>query len=222
MSTVATKKNLLLDLDGTVVDTHELIFQCYDKTMRQHCGCQGSRQVLQQCTGLHLRDIFSATLAHYQLPVSDQLLSEAIAIYREHLRANETAVSTFPGMRESLIEFVRRGWRLAIVTTKPRVSALRHLESQGLTHLFEIVIAGDECQNLKPHPEPFLKALQALEVGSAESVGVGDSEHDIRSARAAGLITVGACWGTMNRDKLLEAEPDFLVEKPIDLIALRF
>jgi pyrophosphatase PpaX len=176
---------------------------------------------LEQCTGLHLRDIFTATLDHFGVPVSDQLLSEAIAIYRDHLRANEAAVSTFPGMNRSLVELVRRGWQLAIVTTKPRESALRHLQSQGLTHLFEVVIAGDQCANLKPHPEPFFKALEALGLSSMEAVGVGDSEHDIRGAHAAGLATVAACWGTLSRNRLLAAKPDFLAERPEDLLALQ-
>jgi pyrophosphatase PpaX len=222
MTEVTKIKSLLLDLDGTVVDTHELIYQCYDKTMRQHCGCQGSRHVLEQCTGMHLRDIFTATLAHSERPVSDQLLTEAIAIYREHLRANEASVSTFPGMRQSLIEFVRRGWKLGIVTTKHSVSAHRHLQSQELTQLFDVVIAGDQCTNIKPHPEPFIKALEALGLAPGDAIGIGDSEHDIHSARAAGMMTVGACWGALSRGKLLAAKPDFVAEKPEDLLGIQF
>ncbi len=214
------KRFMLLDLDGTVVDTHELIFQCYDRTMREHCGCQGSRQILQQCAGLHLHDIFTATLEKFGITASNQLLTEAIAIYRDHLRANEAAVSTFPTMRKSLIELMERGWRLAIVTTKPKEAAFRHLQSQQLTHLFDVVVTGDQCVNLKPHPEPFLKALQALSTGSADAIGVGDSEHDIHSARSAGLMTVAACWGTISRDKLLAAQPNIVAEHPHELLLL--
>jgi pyrophosphatase PpaX len=220
MTAASEKKALLLDLDGTVVDTHELIFQSYDHAMRSHCGCEGSRQILQQCTGLHLHDIFAASLEHFGVPASDQLLAESVAIYRDHLRANEAAVSTFPGMRNALVELVRRGWRLGIVTTKPREGAHTHLQSQDLTDLFEVVITGDQCANLKPHPEPFLKGLEALGVDSRNAIGVGDSEHDIRSARAAGLMTVAACWGTLSREKLLEAGPDIVAERPVELLAL--
>ena len=211
---------MLLDLDGTVVDTHELIFRCYDRTMREHCGCRGSRQIIEQCVGLHLHDIFTATLEHFGVQSSSRLLTEAIAIYRDHLRANEAAVATFPGIKESLSELARRGWRLAIVTTKPSEAAYRHLHSQGLTSLFEAVVAGDQCVNLKPHPEPFLKALGALGVGPGDAVGVGDSEHDILEPRAAGLVTVGACWGTISRNQLRAANPDVLAEHPRELLTL--
>jgi pyrophosphatase PpaX len=220
MPTATRKKNLLFDLDGTVVDTHELIFQCYDRTMRERCGCPGSREILAQCAGLHLQDIFTTNMEHFGVPVSGPLLAEAIAVYRDHLRANEAAVTTFPGMTACLVEFVRRGWRLAIVTTKSRDSACRHLQSQGLTQLFEVVVAGDQCVNVKPHPEPFLKALAAMGVEPADSVGIGDSEHDIHGARAAGMMTVAACWGTITRAKLLAAAPDFLAEQPSELLTL--
>ena len=125
-------------------------------------------------------------------------------------------------MKTTLAEFASRGWLLAIVTTKPAEGALRHLESQGLTHLFGAVITGDRCQNLKPHPEPFLNALTALNVPAAAAVAVGDSEHDINGARAAGATTVAACWGTMSRDKLLSARPDFVAEQPSELLLLSF
>jgi pyrophosphatase PpaX len=222
IKTMATPgwKALLLDLDGTVVDTHELIFRCYDQTMRSHCGCQGSRQILEQCTGMHLRNIFSATLEHFGLPVSDRLLADAITNYRAVLRDHEASVTTFPGMKDCLGRFVELGWRLAIVTTKSRESALRHLQSQGLTTLFATVVAGDDCEKNKPHPESFLKALAALGVGSERAIGIGDSEHDIHGARAAGLKTVAACWGTLNRARLLTAKPDYCAEQPGDLLTL--
>ena len=53
-------------------------------------------------------------------------------------------------------------------------------------------------------------------------MGVGDSEHDIHSARAAGMVTVGACWGALSRGKLLAAKPDFLAERPEDLLGIQF
>jgi pyrophosphatase PpaX len=222
MAATVRKHALLLDLDGTVVDTHELIFQSYDWTMREHCGCQGSRQILEECTGLHLKEIFSATLDHFGVPITDDLLARAIHQYREHLRSNEASVTTFAGMRATLDAFAKLGWQLAIVTTKPAEGALRHLESQGLTSLFGAVITGDRCRNLKPHPEPFLNALAALNVPASAAIAVGDSEHDIRGARAAGATTVAACWGTMSRTKLLSAQPDFVAEQPTELLSLSF
>jgi pyrophosphatase PpaX len=211
---------MLLDLDGTVVDTHELIFQCYDRTMREHCRCEGSREILERCSGMHLQEIFTATLQHFELPVTEQLLAEAVVLYRNHLRANEAAVTTFPGIATCLTEFAERGWRLGIVTTKGREAALRHLQSQNLAHLFEVVVAGDQCVNLKPHPEPFLKALKSLGVDPAAAIGVGDSEHDIHSARAAGMTTIAACWGTITREKLLAAKPDHVAERPGELLGI--
>lgn len=211
---------ILLDLDGTVVDTLELIFQSYHFTMRNCFGCDGLRRIWEQCVGMHLHDIFRTTLIQFDKPVSDRLLADATTMYREHLRSNEAAVTTFPGMRDSLIELVRRGRHLAIVTTKNTESARRHLHSQELTHLFDVVIGSDQCQNHKPHPEPFQKALAEMGMSPTQAIGIGDSEHDIRSARAAGMKTIAACWGTLSRDKLLAAEPDMVAESPVDLLSM--
>jgi pyrophosphatase PpaX len=222
MTSATIKRAVLLDLDGTVVDTHELIFQSYDWTMRQHCGCEGSRQILEACTGLPLREIFAATLEHARLPVADAVLTNAIIHYRQHLKDNEKSVTTFPGMRSTLIELTQRGWRLGIVTTKGAEGALRHLTSQDLIQFFGSVVTGDQCQNLKPHPEPFQTALKALNVRPENALGVGDTEHDIVSARAAGLVSVAACWGTLSRGRLVGANPDFVIGRPEELLSLPF
>jgi phosphoglycolate phosphatase-like HAD superfamily hydrolase len=81
-------------------------------------------------------------------------------------------------------------------------------------------VSGDQCVNLNPRTEPFLNALDTLKVGTAETVGVSDSESDIRSARGRlgdGRRLLG---GTMDPDKLMAAKPDFLSDRPVDLLTL--
>jgi pyrophosphatase PpaX len=213
-------KALLLDLDGTVLDTHELIFHCYDHTVRTYCRRDGDRRIWERCVGLPLRDVFVATFADYRHAVTEDDLARVLQTYRDNLRANEAAVKPFPGMIETLEALRRAGVRLALVTTKHRVSAERHLESQRLAHLFEVVVTGDQCVHCKPHPEPFVKALAGLGLGPAQAAGVGDSEHDVRGARAAGLLAVAACWGALNRPVLLAAGPDRVAESPAGLLGL--
>ena len=159
MTITPRKKTLLLDLDGTVVDTHELIYQCYDQTMREHCGCQGRRQILQQCGSFALARHFYSHLEALWCSGLRPALTEAIAIYRGIFAISKASVSTFPGMSESLIELVKRGWRLGIVTTKPREAEYRHLQSTRTDAAHsQSSLPATSAVNLKPHPEPFLKA----------------------------------------------------------------
>jgi len=127
-------------------------------------------------------------------------------------------VRAFPEIPEVLAALRRGGLRLALVTSKHEPAASRHLRHLGLAHLFEVIVTGDPCDRCKPDPEPFARALAALNVPAAEAAAVGDSEPDVLGARAAGVLAAAACWGTMHRDALLSARPDVVLEQPRDLL----
>src|SRR5437870_2918841 len=199
---------LLLDLDGTVLDSHDLLFRSYDHAVRDACGRDGLRAMWERHLGLPLRQVFAATFDFYDKPIDEALLSRATTRYRAYQCANEAAVQTFSGVRETLEELRRRGVRLAVVTTKYGETARRQVENLGLASYFEALVTGDQCVNCKPDAEPFVRALNALAVAPDRAAGVGDSVHDVHGARAAGLLAVAACWGAMDRDALLAAGPD--------------
>jgi HAD superfamily hydrolase (TIGR01509 family) len=211
-------KALLLDLDGTVADTHELIFRCFCDTLAKHLGCHAIRSVWERSLGLPLEEFFQATLRHLgRCDLSPELL---VSSYRARLAEIDGSVVAFPGMAETLRALRRRGIRLAIVTSKHDPAASRHLRSLKLADLFDCVITGDQCARCKPDPEPFARALAALGVPASEAAGVGDTAYDLQSARAAGALAVAACWGTCDRSGLLSAGPDLVLEQTRDLLRL--
>lgn len=210
----------LFDLDGTVADTHGLIQQCYDHALRTHLNQPAVPAIWREHVGLPLDDILIATYKYYRQSLSPDHLEEVKRTYREHMRAHRHTVRPFPGIPELLHSFCSYGVRLAIVTTKHRAMAEHHLETMGLSDLFTALVAGDECRYCKPHPEPFLKALQALEVGADQAIAIGDSRNDILGAHAAQVYSVGAAWGTDNLPALRDARPDFLVETPQALLPM--
>jgi pyrophosphatase PpaX len=130
------------------------------------------------------------------------------------------SVAAYPGAEEALLALRDQGVRLAVVTSKLHATAERHLQTMGLAYLFEAIIGADDCANLKPHPEPFQCGLAALGLEPEGVVGVGDTPHDIASARGAGLITAGAGWGAQDPEALLAAQPDFLLDTPASLADL--
>jgi pyrophosphatase PpaX len=220
---------LLLDLDGTVADTHELIYQCFSETFRRHVGRECSRRVWEESVGLPLEEMFAAALqAGGGSAPAPGLLAKC---YRERLAEIDTAVTAFPGMPETLASLRLRGIRLAVVTSKHEPAASRHLRRLGLEPLFEVVITGDQCERCKPDPEPFSRALAALGLPAATAAAVGDSAADLIGARAAGVLAVAACWGHVpqagtlpsargHRAALLSARPDRMLEQPGDLLGL--
>lgn len=211
---------ILLDLDGTVADSHGLIMTCYNHAIRAHLGREGLREIWLQRVGLPLDDILIATYEHYGVPHTPELMTEVKQTYRVHMWEHVETVEAFPGMIDALHALKAKGLRLAIVTTKHRMMALRHLETLQIRSLFDVVVAGDDCHHYKPHPEPFLKALELLEVAPNTAAHVGDSRYDVLGAQAAGVFTIAACWGTDDRAGLLAAHPDFVLETPQELEGL--
>jgi len=211
---------MLMDLDGTVVDSHGLIVQSYNHAIRTHLGREGRYEIWHERVGLPLDEILAATYAYYGAPYTAETLEAVKASYRAYQRANLGSIRAFREIPETIRRVRAHGIRLAIVTTKHHEMALKHLESAALHGAFEVVVAGDDCTYCKPHPEPFLKALSALGVSSLEAVAVGDSQHDMNGARAAGVFTIAACWGAEHRAALLATEPDALGETPSDLLSL--
>ena len=110
-----------------------------------------------------------------------------------------------------------KGYKLAIVTSKNRSTALRGLKYLKILDYFEVLVSSDEVENHKPHPEPVLKACEILEVSPKNSIMVGDSIYDIMSGRNAGSKTCGVCYSFM-KDKLLEMKADYYIEDLIEIL----
>ena len=210
---------ILFDLDGTLCDTHGLIMQCYDHTMRQHLDQPMRREIWERLVGLPLDDIFRATYAHYDRPLSPELMDTLKHTYRAHMREHADTVRAFHGVVEMLDSLRAQNVRLAIVTTKHRQMAERHLQTSGLTDYFEFVVAGDDVTKVKPDAEPFLNALHRLGLPADQVAHVGDSPHDITGAKAAGLYAIAALWGADNRAALSATHPDSSIDTPAQLAA---
>jgi pyrophosphatase PpaX len=207
---------LLFDLDGTLIDTHDLIWRCYSRVLEERVGEYPNREWFTRATGLPLDEIFAAALAGCGREDVD--VDALVSRYRELQLELDHSIRVFPGVEPLLDDLARRGLRLAIVTTKHSRLALRHIRMLGLEERFETVVTGDQCARSKPDPEPFRTALERLGLPPDSALGVGDSIHDIASARAAGLQTAAACWGALDRAALVAANPDVVLESPGELL----
>jgi pyrophosphatase PpaX len=88
----------------------------------------------------------------------------------------------------------------------------------GLTRHFDLIVAPEDVENPKPHPEPVLFALGKLGVEAGEALFVGDSPHDIAAGREAGTYTAGALWGPFPRAALEAERPDHLLQAQADVL----
>jgi len=108
----------------------------------------------------------------------------------------DTYLVLYPHVRSTLIELLRRGLRLAVVSDAPSLQAWQRLHHLGLEHLFRPVVTFDDTGERKPSPRPFRRALELLELGPDEVLMVGDwPERDMIGARSVGMRTVFARYG---------------------------
>jgi len=210
-----TIQTVLFDLDGTLINSVQLILESYRHTLAAHGLPPLSDDEWLRGVGTPL----SAQFAPWQ---DDQGTMEAmIATYREYNLANhDRMVREFPGVVEMVRGVRSRGLKTGLVTSKARQGALRGLRLVGLDDAMDVLVCADEVANPKPHPEPVEKAVRLLGADPATTVYVGDSIHDLHSGRAAGVHTAAVLWGPFTRAHLAPAEPDFWLEHPKELLAL--
>ena len=122
-------------------------------------------------------------------------------------------------MPELLAELTAAGVTCAVATSKRRETARIALEAVGIDHLVDVVAALEDTTAHKPAPDPLLHAATTLGADPGDCVYVGDATVDMLAARAAGMSAVAVTWGAGERDALLAAGPDTLVETVADLRA---
>jgi pyrophosphatase PpaX len=139
-----------------------------------------------------------------------ELLLEA---YRSHHEQHhDTLIGEFPGVEESLARLGSAGIKVAVVTSKRRLSVEMALKNfPGLRSVVDRFVTLEDTTEHKPNPEPLLRALELLGVPKERAAYVGDSPFDVEAAKAAGLASVAVSWGAFSEDRLREAEPDHLV-----------
>ena len=205
----------LFDLDGTLIDSIDLIFRAYRHTAERHLSISPPDSVWREGLGTPLRQQLSAVCD------DPELIEAMVATYREyHFAHHHEGVKAYPEVVEVVGSLAARGARLGVVTSKLRAGAERGLAATGLMEFFHTIVPADEVSRAKPHPEPVLAALERLGVEAADAVFIGDSPHDIAAGREARVATAGVLWGPFAREELTLASADFLLESPVQILGL--
>jgi pyrophosphatase PpaX len=205
----------LFDLDGTLIDTIELILRSYRHTMRAHRGAVPPDEQWMQGLGTPLAVQFR------RWSDDPAEIAAMVATYRAYNHEHHEALARpYPGVSDAVLRLRGNGTRLAVVTSKLRDGTRRGLRLAQLEAAFDAIVCADDVTHPKPHAEPVLTALQLLGVPAADAVFIGDARPDLLCGRAAGVRTAAALWGPFDRAHLADLEPDYWLERPADIVRL--
>lgn len=209
------RRAVLFDLDGTLVDTIDLLLESVRHAFEGRTGAAPTTADWIAGIGTPL----AAQLRPYATDEAD--LQSLTDRYRRYQRANhDRLTSCYAGVVDTVRQLHERGHPLAVVTSKSDDIALRTVTHVGLLRYFPVIVGLESTTRHKPDAEPVRFALEALGARAADAVFVGDSPHDVRSGNAAGVTTIGALWGPYSRAMLEAAHPSHLLERISALPAL--
>ncbi|PSL42756.1 pyrophosphatase PpaX [Salsuginibacillus halophilus] len=202
---------ILFDLDGTLINTNELIISSFDHTLHTFGYTGYAREDIIPFIGPPLDETFKS--------ISPERAEEMVEAYRKHnVLHHDDLIEEYEGVRETIEALAEQGFKLAIVTTKRVTTAHMGLRAAGLDRYFSTVITYNDVDQVKPNPEPLHKAMEELEAMPEQTLMVGDSHHDVLGGKNAGVKTAGVAWSIKGRDALQAYEPDVMLEKMPDLL----
>ena len=203
---------VLFDLDGTLIDTIELILSSARYAFDGWHRARPTDADWVRGIGTPLVDQLR------QYAEGEQEVALLLERYRNHQREHHDRMTRCYEDVPAVVErLAGEGYRLGVVTSKATPIAHRSLRFVGLAGYFATVVGYDDTDRHKPDPAPVLAALALLGLEPHEAVFVGDSPHDLEAGRAAGVVTVAALWGAFDRETLAAATPDHLIECMSDL-----
>ncbi len=196
------KKAVIFDLDNTLMDFVRMKENAVDAAAEAmiDAGLDRDKKHIKQCfydvyekKGIEFQKVFDEFLENELGKVDHKILAAGIVAYR---RAREAALVLYPHVNLTLVELSKMGLMLAVLSDAPQRQAWLRLCYLQLHHYFDSVITFEDTGHRKPHPLPFKKVLEVLDIKPEEAIMVGDwAERDIVGAKKVGITTVFARYG---------------------------
>ncbi|MBI3561565.1 MAG: phosphoglycolate phosphatase [Gammaproteobacteria bacterium] len=212
-------KMILIDVDGTLVDSVPDLAFCVDAMLRQlGMPPQGEDRVRHWVGNGVERLVQRALIGQLEGQPDSALYQRAYPIFIELYRENTSKRSVlFPGVREGLAYLKHAGYKLGCVTNKAAQFTEPLLRDLAVYDDFGIVVSGDTLTLKKPDPAPLLYVSKHYGVSPKESLMIGDSVSDVQAARAAGFQIVCMSYGYNHGLDIHTAKPDAVIDSMVEL-----
>ncbi len=210
---------ILIDVDGTLVDSVPDLAYCVDEMMRA-IGREpwGEARVRDWVGNGVERLVRRALIGRLDGEPDEAEFERAYPIFLDLYAENTSKRSRlYPGVREGLDYLKAQGYRLGCVTNKAAQFTIPLLKDLGVYEDFGIVVSGDTLPVKKPDPGPLLHAARHFGVAPERSLMIGDSVSDVKAARAAGFQIVCMSYGYNHGEDIRDYGPDQVVDSMVEL-----
>lgn len=215
MDTIKENKydTVLFDLDGTLLNTRELINRSFVHTFEHFRPDYAlTDEELDSFFGPSLRQTFS------RYSTDEQEIEEMIQYYREfNVSSHDEMVTAFPGAKSLIRTLARKGYKLGVVSSKKTDLVEHGLEIFGMRDKIKVIIGEEDVKNPKPDPEGILEAMRILD--SKKALYVGDGVGDIEAGKNAGIDTIGVLYSD-RKEQILAAEPTYTIHSLDQILAI--
>ncbi|MBL1293479.1 MAG: phosphoglycolate phosphatase [Thiotrichales bacterium] len=215
-------KAVLIDVDGTMVDSVPDLAYCADEMMKAlGMAAHGEDKVRHWVGNGVERLVRRSLIGQLDGEPDDALFERAYPLYLELYEANTCERSAlYPGVREGIDYLKNAGVRVGCVTNKAEQFTVPLLKTLNLYQDFEIVISGDTLAKKKPDPMPLLHGAKYFSVAANEAMMIGDSISDVKAARAAGFDIVCMTYGYNHGVDIRDSKPDAVIDSMAELSGL--
>jgi phosphoglycolate phosphatase len=210
---------ILIDLDGTLVDSVPDLAYCVDEMMARLGRPPHGEAAVRNWVGNGVeRLVRRALTGELDGEPSDADFDRAYPVFLDLYAENTSKRSgLYPGVREGLDYLLTNGYRLGCVTNKAAQFTLPLLRDLGVLDAFGLVVSGDTLPEKKPHPAPLLHAAAHFGVEPSQALMIGDSVSDVKAARAAGFRIICMSYGYNHGQDIRLAEPDAVIDSMAEL-----
>ena len=204
---------ILFDLDGTLLNTRELINRSFIHTF-EHFRPEKvlTDEELDSFFGPSLRQTFS------RFSEDEEEIEEMVKYYRDYnVAVHDELVTAFPGAKSLIKTLARKGYKIGVVSSKKTDLVEHGLELFGMLENVRVVIGEEDVKTPKPDPEGILRAMDMLH--SKKALYVGDGVGDIEAGKNAKIDTIGVLYSD-RKDQILAAEPTYTIHNLNDILTI--
>jgi len=206
---------LLFDLDGTLIDTRQLVVASFQHTFQEVLGISIRAEEVLNDYGRPL------TYSFGRYTQNKAVVDEMLRVYRKHnVENHDQMTQPFPFVGDDLAQLHQAGYRMGLVTSKKRPTVMMGVRLFNMEDYFETLVCEEDTIEHKPKPEPLLEAMRRMQILPDETLYIGDSPYDILCAHAAQVTSAAVLWSNFPSETWDEVKPTYRLQRLNQLLTL--